>query len=73
MQYDVLSIRTKKGAWEVEREMARERCNELCTKASTGLCVLCDALDERDRFERFWLKGGLLVDGFHYRTLFKLL
>jgi hypothetical protein len=36
--------------------MARERCTELCTKASTGQCALCDALDERDRFERkyFW-------------------
>ena len=35
--------------------MARERCNELCTKASTGMCAHCDAFDERDRFERpFW-------------------
>ena len=63
LQYDVLSIRTKKGNWEGEREMARERCNELCTKASTGLCVLCDALDERDRFWRFWFQGGLFIDG----------
>jgi hypothetical protein len=43
--------------------MARERCNELCTKASTGLCALCDALVERDRFIRRWFKGGLFIDG----------
>jgi hypothetical protein len=55
LQYDVLSIRTKKGAWEGEREMARGRCNKLCTKASTGQCALCDKLAERERFERpFW-------------------
>ena len=44
-----------------------DRCNDLCTKASTGTCALCDALAERDRFERFWFKGGLLIDG--VRTL----
>ena len=33
----------------------RERCNELCTKETTGTCAHCQALDERDRFERpFW-------------------
>jgi hypothetical protein len=36
--------------------MARERCTELCTKASTGQRALCEVLDERDRFERpFWV------------------
>src|SRR5262249_18638235 len=39
------------------------RCNELCTKEATGTCALCDALAERDRFIRVWLKGGFLVDG----------
>ena len=43
--------------------MARKRCNELCTKEATDQCALCDALDERDRFERFWFKGGLFIDG----------
>ena len=37
------------------RAMARERCNDLCSKATTGACALCDKLDERDRFEKyFW-------------------
>jgi hypothetical protein len=40
-----------------------DRCNELCTKETTGQCALCDALAERERFIRFWCKGGLLVDG----------
>ena len=40
------------------------RCNELCTKEATGTCALCDALAERERFIRVWLKGGFLVDGF---------
>jgi hypothetical protein len=32
-----------------------EHCNELCTKEVTDQCALCDALAERDRFERlFW-------------------
>jgi hypothetical protein len=39
------------------------RCNELCAKETTGQCTLCDALAERDRFERLWFKGGLFVDG----------
>src|SRR5262245_44013645 len=38
------------------------RCNELCTKDATGSCALCEALAERDRFERFWFKGGLFID-----------
>ena len=42
-----------------------ERCNELCTKEATGTCALCDALAERDRFERRWFKGGVVVDGAH--------
>src|SRR5215475_16089562 len=43
-----------------------DRCNELCTKEATGTCALCDALAERERFIRIWLKGGFLVDGFHW-------
>jgi len=38
------------------------RCNELCTKETTGACALCEALAERDRFLRFWFQGGLFVD-----------
>ena len=41
--------------------MARERCNELCTKATTGACTLCDKLDEADEFIRFYFKGGWLL------------
>jgi hypothetical protein len=45
----------------------RERCNELCTKSSTGRCALCDALDERDRFERpFWLVVTPCLKGMHW-------
>ena len=40
-----------------------DRCNELCTKEVLGHCALCAALAERDRFERFWFKGGLFIDG----------
>src|SRR4030095_13275028 len=32
------------------------RCNELCTKDTTGTCALCEALAERDRFERLWFQ-----------------
>ena len=39
------------------------RCNELCTKETTGTCALCDALAARKRFEWRWFKGGLFVDG----------
>jgi len=41
------------------------RCNELCTKEVAGYCgycALCNVLAERDRFERFWFKGGLFID-----------
>ena len=38
------------------------RCNCLCTKDATGTCALCEALAERERFIRVWLKGGLFVD-----------
>src|SRR5215470_7054018 len=41
-----------------------DRCNELCTKATTGTCALCEARAEANRFLRFWFKGGLLIDGF---------
>jgi len=40
-----------------------DRCNELCTKDARGSCAVCDALAESDRFVRFWLKGGLFIDG----------
>ena len=40
-----------------------DRCNELCTKDATDSCALCMALAERNRFIRFWLKGGLFLDG----------
>ena len=39
------------------------RCNDLCTKATTGSCALCEALTERDRFIQCWFKGRLLLDG----------
>ena len=40
-----------------------DRCNELCTKDATGACALCEARAEADRFERFWFRGGLFIDG----------
>jgi hypothetical protein len=40
-----------------------DRCNELCTKDTTGSCAVCEALAERARFERFWFKGGWFIDG----------
>jgi steroid delta-isomerase-like uncharacterized protein len=40
-----------------------DRCNELCTKETTGQCTLCEALAERDRFIRLWMKGGFLREG----------
>jgi len=42
-----------------------DRCNELCTKETTGQCALCDALAERDRFIWWWVKGGFLREGWH--------
>ena len=42
-----------------------DRCTEICTKEATGTCNLCDALAERDRFWRFWFRGGLFVAGVH--------
>ena len=39
-----------------------DRCNELCTQETTGECALCEALAERNQFERFWFKGGLFID-----------
>ena len=47
--------------------MVLERCNELCTKPTKGICNLCEALAERDRFLRM-LRGGRLYDGM--RVLF---
>ena len=41
-----------------------DRCNELCTKATTGYCAVCEARAEADRFVRFWFQGGLFLDGF---------
>ena len=40
-----------------------DRCNDLCTRETTGQCALCEALAERERFVRLWLKGGFLGDG----------
>ena len=40
-----------------------DRCNEFCTKEATGQCALCEALAERDRFIRLWMKGGFLRQG----------
>ena len=40
-----------------------DRCNELCTKEATGQCALCEALAERERFIRWWLKAGFLREG----------
>ena len=42
-----------------------DRCNELCTKDTTGYCALCEALAERDRFERLWFQKGVFRRGFH--------
>ena len=42
-----------------------DRCNELCTRGTTGRCPLCDALAERDRFERFWFPKAIFEGGFH--------
>jgi hypothetical protein len=39
-----------------------DRCNELCTKATTGICALCEARAEADRFIRFWFQGGWFID-----------
>jgi uncharacterized protein YjbI with pentapeptide repeats len=41
------------------------RCTELCTKETTGVCTLCAALAERNRFERQWFKGGIFIDRAH--------
>jgi hypothetical protein len=32
--------------------------DDFCTKEATGQCALCDALAERDRFERPFLASG---------------
>ena len=40
-----------------------DRCNDLCTKETTGQCALCEVLAERDRFIRLWMKGGFLREG----------
>jgi predicted ester cyclase len=40
-----------------------DRCNDLCTRETTGQCALCEALAERERFVRLWLKGGFLGEG----------
>jgi len=40
-----------------------DRCNELCTKETTGYCALCAALAERERFIAWWMKGGVLRAG----------
>jgi uncharacterized protein YjbI with pentapeptide repeats len=40
-----------------------DRCNELCTKETTGQCALCEARAEADRCIQRWFKGGWLIDG----------
>ena len=40
-------------------------CNELCTKDATGTCTVCEALAERDRFERLWFQKEVFLWGFH--------
>ena len=40
-----------------------DRCTEFCTKATTGACAVCEAVAARERFIRFWLKGGWCIDG----------
>ena len=42
-----------------------DRCTELCTKDATGSCALCEALAERDRFERRWFQKAVFCRGFH--------
>jgi len=42
-----------------------DRCTELCTKDTTGVCALCEALAERDRFERLWFQKEIFRGGFH--------
>lgn len=42
-----------------------DRCTEYCTREATGHCTLCDALAERDRFLRLWMKGGVLRETLH--------
>ena len=39
-------------------------CNELCTKDMTGTCAVCEALAERDRFERLWFQKEVFRGGF---------
>jgi uncharacterized protein YjbI with pentapeptide repeats len=48
-----------------EERRRMDRCNELCTKEVAGYCALCNVLAERDRFERFWFKGGVFIDGLY--------
>src|SRR4029450_5800380 len=46
-----------------EKRKIMARCNELCTKDTTGTCAVCEALAKRDRFLRCWLQEGLFIDG----------
>ena len=50
------------GRW-YDKPVDDLRWDDLCTKEATGQCAMCDALAERDRFERFWVQGGLFIDG----------
>lgn len=61
------------GMWNGERReaMARERCTELCTRATTGSCRLCEALDASDAFWRYSglaMVGGWLASIYGYVT-----
>ena len=42
-----------------------DHCNERCTKDATGTCTVCEALAERDRFERLWFQKEVFLRGFH--------
>src|SRR5215471_1532046 len=60
--YDVLRRAHDERRLEGEGR-SMDRCNELCTKATTGTCAVCEAWAEADRFVRFWFKGGWVIDG----------
>src|SRR2546427_648287 len=47
-----------------EEDKGMDRCNELCTKDITDYCALCEALAERDRFERVWFQKEVFLRGF---------
>ena len=58
-----------KGAQTVNPEASC--CTELCTKATTGQCVLCDALAERNHCRK-WFPAGRLALYFSLLSAFHL-